>query len=213
MLVNYLRNYRLQWGRPDRLSLLPSLINEADAPHDQALVGQDRGSSSSISEGAPRCFIADTPPESISVITNDWPYSGMLYLPQVAQVADFSPVPPEIEHTLIWTQMPIIPTDLPRSITPRVKQDGLWGFTGSLGTPPSPSLLPQCLPALTDWGVTADKLIRSPKGTDEEETLIKQAGSEIDKFIKRRWVEREWETAWFVNPPVSVAVVCNYTCS
>lgn len=102
--------------------------------------------------------------------------------------------------------MPIIPTDLPPSIRPRVEQDGLWGFTGSLIPPPSPSLLPQCLPSLADWGITEGKLVRSPKGTDEEEALVKQAGADIEEFIKRRWVEREWETAWFVNPPVSTTL-------
>ena len=47
-----------------------------------------------------------------------------------------------------------------------------------------------------------DKLIRSPRGTDEEEQQVKSYGAEIETFIKRRWAEREWETAWFVNPPV-----------
>lgn len=112
-------------------------------------------------------------------------------------------VPPEIEHSLIWTRVPIIPTDLPPSIAPRVLQDGLWGFTGSLEPPPSPSTLPECLPALAEWGVTLDKLIRTPRGTEEEEELVKKAGIEIETFVKRRWVEREWETAWFVNPPAS----------
>jgi len=44
-------------------------------------------------------------------------------------------------------------------------------------------------------------MIVSPKGTEEEERLVKEAGSEIDTFIRRRWNEEDWETAWFVNPP------------
>lgn len=92
----------------------------------------------------------------------------------------------------------------------RLNQDGLWGFTGILSSeiaahkePPSPSLLPTCLPALSEWGVTEDKLIRSEKGTEEEEKIVKEMGKEVQEFItKRRWNEREWETAWFVNPPV-----------
>ncbi|PSR71994.1 hypothetical protein PHLCEN_2v12204 [Hermanssonia centrifuga] len=110
-------------------------------------------------------------------------------------------VPPEIEHALIWTCLPVIPPDLPPSIAPRVLQDGLWGFTGSNLPPPSPSTLHECLPALSDWNVTADKLIRSPQGTLEEDELVRQTSSEIDVFVRRRWVESEWETAWFVNPP------------
>ena len=55
-----------------------------------------------------------------------------------------------------------------------------------------------------------DKLVRSPQGSDEEEELVRQAGSEIDAFIRRRWNEKEWETAWFVNPPVSSAGSSSY---
>ncbi len=48
-----------------------------------------------------------------------------------------------------------------------------------------------------------DKLVRSQRGTDEEERQVREHGREIETFIKRRWIESEWETAWFVNPPVS----------
>jgi hypothetical protein len=157
-------------------------------------------------ENAPPYFTADTPPELISIIMNDWPYSGehtLLYLLLHTLLIPLSSlVPPDIEHALIWTRLPAIPTDLPASVTPRILQDGLWGFTGLTAPPPSPSLLPTYLPALSDWGITIDKLVRSPKGTDEEEELVRQAGREIETFIKRRWTEQEWETAWFVNPPV-----------
>ena len=84
-------------------------------------------------------------------------------------------------------------------------QDGLWGFTGYPpdSPPPSPSLLPTCLPALSDWCVTEASLIRTPCGTEEEETAVREAGLEVHKFVIATWKEREWETAWFVNPPVS----------
>jgi len=49
--------------------------------------------------------------------------------------------------------------------------------------------------------VTLDKLVRSPKGNEEEELMVKEAGAEVDAFVRKRWNEREWETAWFVNPP------------
>lgn len=48
-----------------------------------------------------------------------------------------------------------------------------------------------------------DKLIRSPQGTKEENEMVKQVGEEVDMFVRKRWREREWETVWFVNPPVS----------
>ena len=117
-------------------------------------------------------------------------------------------VPPEIEHALIWSRVPFIPPDLPSplesKLSARLLQDGIWGFTGMDSPPPSPRLLPETLPALAEWGVTMDKLITSPRGTDEEERQVKEYGKEIETFITRRWVEREWETAWFLNPPVSI---------
>ncbi|KAF7985888.1 hypothetical protein HWV62_43770 [Athelia sp. TMB] len=115
-----------------------------------------------------------------------------------------SSVPSEIEHTLIWTRLPIIDFHkVPAQISDRLRQDGLWGFTGCDLPPPSPSTLPECLPALAEWGVTMGSLISSPRATPEEELMIKAAGREVDNFVKRRWIGQEWETAWFVNPPVS----------
>ncbi len=120
-------------------------------------------------------------------------------------------VPPEIEHALVLSRVPFIPPDLPSPLEANISglllQDGLWGFTGTVSPPPSPSLLPQTLPALADWGVTIDKLITSPRGTDEEERRVKEYGKEVETFIKRRWIEREWETAWFLNPPVSTCLL------
>ena len=114
-------------------------------------------------------------------------------------------VPPEIEHTLIWTKVPIYHPDLvDESIKGRIDQDGLWGFTGIESPPPSPSHLPECLPALAEWGITEDKMVKSAPPTEEEKALIEKAGSEVHRFVKNRWDEKEWETAWFVNPPVSV---------
>jgi hypothetical protein len=69
MIVNYLRNYRLQWGKPDRLSLLPSIIlDNVDTSEQPARTNSDLD--------VPTYFKADTPPELISIIMNDWPYSG-----------------------------------------------------------------------------------------------------------------------------------------
>lgn len=137
-------------------------------------------------EAPPPYFTADTPAQYISVIQNDWPYS----------------VPPEVEHTLIWTNILVYPP-IPPLIAARVSQDGLWGFTGlsPSSPPPSPSTLPSCLPALAEWGITLDKMIVSARGTTEEEEMVRCAGAEIHEWVKRRWVEAEWEAAWFVNPP------------
>ena len=47
-----------------------------------------------------------------------------------------------------------------------------------------------------------DNLIRSPKGTPEEDEIVREAGREVDQFVRNRWIENEWDTAWFVNPVV-----------
>jgi len=102
-------------------------------------------------------------------------------------------IPPRMAQTLS--------PELQENVTKRLAQDGLWGFTGSLEPPPPPSLLPQSLGALCEWGVTMEKLVRSPRSTAEEEEAVRLAGAEVQTFVMRRWDEKEWETCWFVNPP------------
>ncbi|KAG1835518.1 hypothetical protein EV424DRAFT_1357316 [Suillus variegatus] len=188
-LENYLINHRLQWGKPDTLSLLPSAL-DSDIRLKDVSISSSKSNQflPPLPPDAPEYFKADIPFDSefISIIQNDWPYS----------------VPIEIEHTLIWSRVPIFHPDLiPAEVDTRIQQDGLCGFTGTDELPPSPSTLPECLPALAEWGITMEKLVRSPRGNPEIEDMVKNAGREIDGFVKRRWVEREWETAWFVNPP------------
>ncbi|KAI8971181.1 hypothetical protein BD414DRAFT_470032 [Trametes punicea] len=197
-MANYLLNYRLQWGRQDTISLLPSSLKESpeEATTDRSGEVPEEIIDPKVPRrlpplppDAPPYFKADMPPELLSITMNDWPYS----------------VPPEVEHSLIWSRVPILPPDLPppseSRISARLHQDGLWGFTGSESPPPSPSTLPESLGALSEWGITMDKLIRSPRGTDEEEREIRKYGEEIENFVRRRWDEHEWQTAWFVNPP------------
>lgn len=218
LLVKYLMSHRLQWGKPDTLSLLPSEIVETYSPSSPA-----QSSASSINEQIITLpslgyFTADMSPSLISIIQNDWPYSGKsAYCFWYLHNLPGRLVPLDVEHALIWTKLPILPppTLVPpqisatlseetlNKVTARLQQDGIWGFTGSNEPPPSPSLLPQSLGALSEWGVTLDKLIISPRGSAEEEVAIRMVGNEVAKFIKNRWKEDEWETAWFVNPPVS----------
>lgn len=127
-------------------------------------------------------------------------------------------MPLDVEHSLIWTKCPILPdpsllppdvakrlsADLQAKVTARLRQDGLRGFSGLLEPPPSPSTLPQHLHLLAPWGLTEDKLVISPKGLELEEAAVRDAGAELQKFVERRWPVREWETCWFVNPPVSL---------
>lgn len=129
-------------------------------------------------------------------------------LEPVSFLLSSSTVPPEVEHTLIWTRIPIYhETIVPPSIKPRIEQDGLWGFTGNTSPPPDPAAhLSSCLPALAEWGITLEMMRVSKRGTEEEEVLVQRAGSEVHEFVRRRWNEIEWETAWFVNPPVSLTI-------
>ncbi|KIJ62564.1 hypothetical protein HYDPIDRAFT_30170 [Hydnomerulius pinastri MD-312] len=189
-VINYLLNHRLRWGKPDTLSLLTSALDGQQPERAFLENGHD------IPSAAPEYFKADISFNSdlICIIQNDWPYSGALQATPT--------VPPEIEHTLVWTRIPIFHNALvPTSIDARIQQDGLCGFTGSTDSEESLPSLESCLPALADWGVTMDKLIRSSNGSEEEEAMVQNAGREVRGFVKRRWAEREWETAWFVNPP------------
>ena len=69
-VVNYLLNHRLQWGKPDTLSLLTSTLDG------QSIVAAENGEREHYP--TPEYFKADIPfnSELISIIRNDWPYSG-----------------------------------------------------------------------------------------------------------------------------------------
>jgi hypothetical protein len=207
---NYLIRSRLQWGKADTLSKLPSRLSPPVVTAEKDDVGT--GKVPLLASGLPPIppdtkpyFTANIPLQLVSIIVCDWPYSGgfTCVCGYYASV-DRSLVPLSVEHYLIWTVLPII-HDIPSIIKARLLQDGLWGFTGYTpdSPPPSPSLLPACLPALSDWCIKEESLIRTPRGTEEEEIAVREAGLEVHKFIIATWREREWETAWFVNPPVS----------
>ena len=66
--VNYLLTYRLQWGEPDRLSLLPSHL-KCDETDSETSAGD-------APVPMPEYFTADIYPSLVSIIQNDWPYSG-----------------------------------------------------------------------------------------------------------------------------------------
>lgn len=68
--VNYLRDYRLQWGKPDTLSLLHSRLD------DPTKTSTSIPNNTTIPHDTSSYFTVDTPPELISIIMNDWPYSG-----------------------------------------------------------------------------------------------------------------------------------------
>ncbi len=79
VLVNYLMNYRLQWGQPDTIAIIRSSLDpptNGPAPPPQG--GQPAKELPPIPPNAPTHFVADAPPELIFIAMNDWPYSGEL---------------------------------------------------------------------------------------------------------------------------------------
>ena len=75
-LVDYLLNRRLRWGQPDTQSLLTSAIA------DVRFVALPESEAGACAEGSvqdpPAYFCWETPSKYISIIQNDWPYSGKL---------------------------------------------------------------------------------------------------------------------------------------
>jgi hypothetical protein len=65
---NYLLKHRLRWGQPDRLSILKPFKGIDEIPM--------LDDSDSLPIPSVDYFRADTPSLLISIITNDWPYSG-----------------------------------------------------------------------------------------------------------------------------------------
>jgi hypothetical protein len=113
-------------------------------------------------------------------------------------------VPIDVEHSLVWTKLPLIHPDITdEKILPRIRQDGLAGFTGTNAPVPPREALALSLPALAHWGIiTLGSVVRSPPPDRTEEAQLRQASAEIDAFVRARWPDDTWETAWFVNPLV-----------
>lgn len=68
-------NYRLQWGKRDTLSLLTSAL-DVDEPELPLPNGNNKNLSPPICIDAPKYFTHNAPREYLSIIQNDWPYSG-----------------------------------------------------------------------------------------------------------------------------------------
>jgi len=75
--VNFLLNYRLQWGKRDILSLLPSALDEPEDIDEHKSTPTGNGSQIELDY-----FQGDIPFHSdlICIIQNDWPYSGTMRL-------------------------------------------------------------------------------------------------------------------------------------
>lgn len=85
-------------------------------------------------------------------------------------------MPHGVSHYVVWTRLPIVHPDVvPPEVRGKVNVDGLWGFVGSDTT---------------------------PKYDGPDAPLLKVAGQEMDAFVRNFWPESDWESAWFMNPPV-----------
>ena len=78
---NYLIRYRLRWGKPDTLTKLPSHLFSPAVPAEKGGIGPANGPV--LASGLPPIppdtkpyFTADIPSQLVSIIMNDWPYSG-----------------------------------------------------------------------------------------------------------------------------------------
>jgi hypothetical protein len=130
-----------------------------------------------------RTFRADVSDE-YRVIPNDWPYSGVCVCVSSMAVwrqITVEPVPHDVEHWIIWSRVPIVSPS-----NDRIDKLGLWGFNGTLPERSQKPILPERIPP-----------------TQHEAEVMEGACQEIDKCVRARWPESRWESAWFMNPPVS----------
>lgn len=65
-------------------------------------------------------------------------------------------------------------------LTPELNEIGVFGFTGAASSS-------------TDGEQTSSG--------DANEGRPGEVGFELGTFVRERWTEDEWETAWFMNPP------------
>jgi len=80
-------------------------------------------------------------------------------------------VPIDVVHSVVWTAVPLIG---PGDLNEEVEQKGMWGFTGGAH--------------------------RRSRQLEDRRGFGGASGDGITAFVKREWPEKEWETAWFMNP-------------
>jgi hypothetical protein len=123
-------------------------------------------------------------------------------------------VPPEIEHTLIWTRLPILHASLfPFRLYAYLVEEGISGFTGLISPAPESNVLPD-LPSLAEWNLTESDLKLGSLNlnlSEEEERAIHRFKDDIGRFVKRRWTEDEWETGWWITPLVRLSLAILFT--
>jgi hypothetical protein len=75
--VNYLLKHRLRWGQPDTSSVLKSGLHYNTGSTTEPSKSVSRPDITiPISSVIPPYFSWETPSQFISIVQNDWPYSG-----------------------------------------------------------------------------------------------------------------------------------------
>jgi hypothetical protein len=200
-LESYVKQVRLDWkDDDDELAPPPNGMNGSGVED----INKDSD------EIDPRSYFSDVvanDPNLVKTIPNDWPYA----------------MPAECGHSVVWCKRPILDkvlfadknTPFPKgpireAAFAAINHDGIRGTSGSDKRIPGIGFktidyLKGC-PEVMEWIREQSRLDKSAGTEDEEVAKMAEkahawAGRFIDKFVKKNWPEKNWETAYFCNPP------------
>lgn len=192
-LESYIRQIRLDWKEEDE--------------DETAMRGSDMANVNDDIEVDSRTYFSDTvaeDPNLVKTIPNDWPYA----------------MPAECGHSVVWCKRPILDkvlfagkeTPFPRgpireAIFAAINHDGIRGLTGterriqSLGFRTREFLKesPEAMAWMKETAINNQS--EEQQINDLAEKAQIWAGRFIDTFVKKHWPEKDWETAYFCNPP------------
>jgi hypothetical protein len=196
-LENYMRLVRLDWGEDDDTS--PGTPNK----------GMNGSKIENVNdvEADVRSYFSDVvaeDPTLVKTIPNDWPYA----------------MPAECGHYVVWCKRLILDkalfatkdTPFPKgpireAIFAAINFDGIRGLTGSSNKIQQFGFKTRNFLKESDEAMAWMKETYSSEQSEEEqlcdlaEKAQGWAGRFIDRFVKKRWPEDNWETAYFCNPP------------
>jgi hypothetical protein len=193
-LENYIRQVRLDWKDDDDIT--KQVGTNGVSEHIEEVENVD-----------PTSYFSDVVSKDTNLfktIPNDWPYA----------------MPAECGHSVVWCKRPVLDkllfagkdTPFPKgpvreAIYAAIDFDGIRGLSGNekhiapLGFKTRDNL--KSSPEVMAW------MKETSIGTQSQEEEIAElaikaqtwAGRFIDQFVKLHWPERDWETAYFCNPP------------
>lgn len=197
-LENYMRVVRLDWEEDNDEIIGPSQSQEGSSVHDV----NDDEDAADIKSYFNNVVAEDS--NLVKTIPNDWPYA----------------MPAECGHYVVWCKRPILDmllfsakdTPFPKgpireAIFEAINFDGIRGLTGGskkfqqYGFK-TRNFLRESSEAM-EWmkETYSDDKSEEEQVCDLAEKAQTWAGRFIDAFVKKRWPEDAWETAYFCNPP------------